>query len=57
MKGPEAFLPDAASNLLSTEPLVNVSSGVALCFTSNAIDCRTGKHNNDGSHQLFMRDA
>jgi hypothetical protein len=56
MKGPEAFIPDAASNLLSTEPLVNVSFEVAL-FASNAIDCRTGKHNNDGSHQLFMRNA
>ncbi len=30
MKGPEAFLPDISSSLLSTEPLVNVSLGVAL---------------------------
>jgi len=30
MKGPEAFVPDPASNLLSTEPLLNVSFGVAL---------------------------
>jgi hypothetical protein len=30
MKGPKAFLPDASSSLLSTEPLVNVSIGVAL---------------------------
>ena len=30
MKGPEAFIPDAASNLLSTEPLVNVSFGFVL---------------------------
>jgi hypothetical protein len=28
VKGPEAFVPDAASNLLSAEPLVNVSFGV-----------------------------
>ena len=26
-KGPEAFIPDASSSLLSTEPLVNVSIG------------------------------
>lgn len=50
MKGPEAFIPDAASNLLSTEPLVNVSFGVTLGFASDLIDCCTGKHNNDGSH-------
>ena len=27
IKGPEAFIPDASSSLLSTEPLVNVSIG------------------------------
>lgn len=26
-KGPEAFVPDSSSSLLSTEPLVNVSIG------------------------------
>jgi hypothetical protein len=30
MKGPEAFIPDASSSLLSTEPLVNVSIGCVL---------------------------
>ncbi len=31
MKGPDAFMPDASSTLLSTEPLVNVSVGACTC--------------------------
>jgi hypothetical protein len=56
-KGPEAFIPDASSSLLSTEPLVNVSIGCVLCIARNIIDYPTGKHDNDGSHQLSMCNA
>jgi hypothetical protein len=57
IKGPEAFIPDASSSLLSTEPLVNVSTGCLLVDCWHYHDYLTGKHDNDGSHQLFVRDA
>lgn len=57
MKGPNAFMPDTSSTWLSTEPLVNVSVAVYLWIVSNTIDGPTGKHNNNGSHQFFMRNA
>jgi len=31
--------------------------GVYLWIVSNTIDYHTGKHNNNGSHQFFMRNA
>ena len=57
MKGPEAFIPDPSSTWLSTEPLVNVSVGNTWLSASNVIDDPTGRHNYNGSHQLFMRNA